>query len=56
MEQRFFVTVVRFGGICVNAASEDEARNFVDSCVKTDEVSWDDDWAVADVQPEEQPF
>ena len=41
---KYYVSVVRYGGIEVEAENEDEACKIVDQEVKTSDVYWDDDW------------
>lgn len=46
------VFFARNGYAQVMATSADRARNIADDELTFDEVSWDDDWPVTDVQPE----
>lgn len=46
----FGVVVCRYGYVEVEADSTDAAMTLVDKTVKTDEVSWNDDWSCVDAQ------
>ena len=53
---KYFVTVVRYGGVEVEAKDEDEAVRIVDQTVPTDKVSWDDSWDVVSAEVCGEPF
>jgi hypothetical protein len=45
---KFVVTVVRYGGVTVEANSREEAIKEVEDNALLSDVSWDDDWTVTD--------
>ena len=51
MKRKYMVTVTRCGGAIVMAESEEEAMRIVDEGMKTDDISWDDDWLPTDASP-----
>lgn len=53
---KYFVTVVRYGGIEVDAPNEDEAALIVDETCPTDAISWDDSWDVISAEAVAEPF
>ena len=50
---KFDVFFARLGYATIEADSEDEARRIGNDNLKYDDVSWDDDWNVTDVQKQE---
>lgn len=48
--KKYGVTVTRFGYVEVEAASAEEAVAIVNRDVKTDDVSWSDDWLGSDAE------
>ena len=46
---QYLVTFTRTGGVVIEADSKDKAASIANS-MTLDDVSWDDDWPITDVQ------
>jgi hypothetical protein len=45
---KYLITVVRSGGVVVEAESREEAMDIVNTDCCLDDVNWDDDWMATD--------
>lgn len=50
--KQYWVTVVRYGGVDIEAENEEEAMRIVNTQVKTQDVNWADDWEATDADEE----